>query len=435
MPDLYPHQRAEVQALRNMRRGLLLSETGTGKTPVLLTLAAEALARGERVWWVTEAGLVRQAQEEANDWLPQGASMPVAMEKAKPTDRFVITTHGKIQSRIDTLQGVSPDLLIVDEAAVVGGGGAKPQAKTYGAIREFTHRSQRSVFATATPVSTTHALDLWALLDAAAIPNTPSRSTLMRYITTAEIPNRWGGTTRVPVGITDAGLSLLTRAVAGASIRSTVQDTQRTLPNLRRQYLDVSLTASDREAYVHASGVAGLEGHQLRQAASRSQSALIPATLQYLRCGEGFNHDKVIVFTENFDLLTPLERELRAASEPVLTLEGKMTSKQRASVIDWQKEEGRRILLGTEAMETGLNLQHCSLLVSVVQTWNPSRERQREGRLVRIGSLHPEVLHVVIRSAVSIESWKTYKHDVKQAIAARVLAAVPSSDPERRTGE
>jgi hypothetical protein len=47
-----------------------------------------------------------------------------------------------------------------------------------------------------------------------------------------------------------------------------------------------------------------------------------------------------------------------------------------------------KILLGTEAMSEGLNLQTCGVLINFDMPWNPMRVEQRIGRIDRIGQKH-----------------------------------------------
>jgi hypothetical protein len=50
-----------------------------------------------------------------------------------------------------------------------------------------------------------------------------------------------------------------------------------------------------------------------------------------------------------------------------------------------------KILLGTEAMSEGLNLQTCGVLINFDMPWNPMRVEQRIGRIDRIGQQHEVV--------------------------------------------
>jgi superfamily II DNA or RNA helicase len=50
-----------------------------------------------------------------------------------------------------------------------------------------------------------------------------------------------------------------------------------------------------------------------------------------------------------------------------------------------------KVLLGTEAMSEGLNLQTCGVLINFDMPWNPMRVEQRIGRIDRIGQKHAVV--------------------------------------------
>lgn len=55
------------------------------------------------------------------------------------------------------------------------------------------------------------------------------------------------------------------------------------------------------------------------------------------------------------------------------------------------KEERIKILLGTDALSEGLNLQSCGMMINYDMPWNPMRVEQRIGRIDRIGQRFPEV--------------------------------------------
>ena len=220
---------------------------------------------------------------------------------------------------------------------------------------------------------------------------------------------------------------MLLRALRPNSVRHTVQQVRGgRLPQiLSKEPINVPLTATELAAYESADSQIGLQRYHSRTKVSRSAAGLVPAAVRYLTESEGTRHSHSVVFTENMDLFVPLVEELRRRQVPLWTITGEMTPKQRDdSVSHWVRAQ-RGCLVGTGAVETGLNLQRGSLLVSVVQTWNPERERQREGRLVRIGSDHHTVVHQVIRPEVPLEWWKDAKHERKQQMAQRVLAEVP----------
>lgn len=53
--------------------------------------------------------------------------------------------------------------------------------------------------------------------------------------------------------------------------------------------------------------------------------------------------------------------------------------------------ENVKILLGTDAMSEGLNLQTCGMMINYDMPWNPMRVEQRIGRIDRIEQRYPEV--------------------------------------------
>src|SRR5439155_24355211 len=53
--------------------------------------------------------------------------------------------------------------------------------------------------------------------------------------------------------------------------------------------------------------------------------------------------------------------------------------------------EGIDILISTDVLSEGQNLQDCGILVNYDLTWNPIRLVQRNGRIDRIGSPHAEI--------------------------------------------
>lgn len=112
----------------------------------------------------------------------------------------------------------------------------------------------------------------------------------------------------------------------------------------------------------------------------------------HLREGDGWNNERLIVFTEYRDTLLYLEELLsqRGWSDAILALYGGMPADHREEVkAAFQAspaEHPVRILLGTDAASEGLNLQnHCRNVIHYEIPWNPNRMEQRNGRIDRHG--------------------------------------------------
>lgn len=80
---------------------------------------------------------------------------------------------------------------------------------------------------------------------------------------------------------------------------------------------------------------------------------------------------------------------------PTTTVEavtGEYTSEERRERVEDMGEDDQRILVATDCLSEGINLQH--LFTAVIHydlAWNPTRHEQREGRVDRFGQQAPEV--------------------------------------------
>lgn len=120
---------------------------------------------------------------------------------------------------------------------------------------------------------------------------------------------------------------------------------------------------------------------------------------------------KVIVFTYYRDTARYLYRELgsdrgedfrKLAGEPsIRRMDGSASSTERSRLIQaFAPQSNNRpdlvgsdnevdILISTDVLSEGQNLQDCGVLVNYDLHWNPTRMIQRAGRIDRIGSRHP----------------------------------------------
>jgi superfamily II DNA or RNA helicase len=130
---------------------------------------------------------------------------------------------------------------------------------------------------------------------------------------------------------------------------------------------------------------------------------------------------KVIIFTRYKDTLDYLVREISkhvGADAQVLALHGDLSEAARRETFKAFEQAQRAILVATDVISEGLNLQHaCSQIVHYELPWNPNRLEQRNGRVDRFGqqakvvtirtlvmdeSLDVAILYLLIRKAVQI---------------------------------
>lgn len=426
-PALLPHQQAELHFLQGQPRGFLFSETGTGKTPVLLSYAARVLQTGGRVLWLTEAGLITQFVDECRRWLPQTLPRPTnATRTSLGREAFVVASLSWVARNRSVLEQGSWDLVVVDEADAVAGGGLDPTAATFDAVRNCVHRSSRSVLATATPVATTHGLDLHALLDAGAAPRLLPRHKFEESVRFEHHDNGYGGSRKVPIGLNRAGVDHLRDVVSRLAIATRLHDIGLAIPGITRRTLHIPLTQQQQDDYDKVRRTTtGLVRHQRSMSAAQSPQVLARAVVRTVDHQMAQGHRHIIVFAETLSLVSDIQRALDAAGVPCFLFIGDMRPRVRSQVLMEHRERGG-VLVGTRALETGLNLQYSSSLISVVSTWSHSRELQREGRLRRVGSPHTAVEHITLSPNVSLETRKLERLQRKSDLLETILSAVPS---------
>jgi len=107
-------------------------------------------------------------------------------------------------------------------------------------------------------------------------------------------------------------------------------------------------------------------------------------------------YPKVVIFTRYVDtmryLAKQIERSKLYAHARVLTIHGGLNERQRREVF---RDFGRTdvgILVATDAISKGINLQHVAAQVIHYELpWNPNRLEQRNGRVDRFGQRQPVV--------------------------------------------
>lgn len=103
-------------------------------------------------------------------------------------------------------------------------------------------------------------------------------------------------------------------------------------------------------------------------------------------------NDKIILFTEFKSTLFYLKEILEDESFNVVIIHGGIDIKER----ELQRDKFERfadILIGTDAISEGLNLQFANIVVNYELPWNPNRLEQRIGRAYRYGQEKPVYIY------------------------------------------
>jgi SNF2 family DNA or RNA helicase len=416
---LYPHQAEAVAWLLGHPRALLAHATGLGKTVEGIAYIAALSQHGElpllrsskqasqcRALWVTDATLLEQTRRSIARFLP-GFTVEVGGPSGQRGHKRWRATYGDfgpdillmnyelVNSRKHWLDTFTPALVVMDEIGKIRNGGAQ-----WKAVRTVSRRAPRSVGMTASWLQNSPA-DLHRILDAIGTPELwpyktfEERFCTMRYTHT----DAWGRDHYTPDDWTDDPRQLgemrtyldgcmhqLDIGAVGLALPERVGSTQRW----------VQLSHAEQRAYDTAAKWRGLHGHQRREKAPKTagaDSALIAALMEELSAREP---GQAIVYCESLDMLALAGERFSTSGVTHVVIEGKVSQEDRTKAVDAFRAGEVRVLLGSRVLEHGLDLQHCRVLISVDSSWNPERERQREGRIRRIGSPHATCEHLTL---------------------------------------
>ncbi len=93
---------------------------------------------------------------------------------------------------------------------------------------------------------------------------------------------------------------------------------------------------------------------------------------------------RVIVFTQFRATQQRVMEALESQGYTTHAFHGGHSSQQKEDIVDRFREEGG-VLVSTDAMNEGRNLQFCNIMVNYDLPWNPMKVEQRIGRIHRIG--------------------------------------------------
>jgi ERCC4-related helicase len=107
-------------------------------------------------------------------------------------------------------------------------------------------------------------------------------------------------------------------------------------------------------------------------------------------------YPRVVIFTRYVDTMNYLAQQIgqdkRYAHATVLTIHGGLNERQRREVFLEFERSKVGILVATDAISEGINLQHAAAQVIHYELpWNPNRLEQRNGRVDRFGQRKPVV--------------------------------------------
>ena len=131
--------------------------------------------------------------------------------------------------------------------------------------------------------------------------------------------------------------------------------------------------------------------------------------------------------TGNIDVKTTLKIREKMDFNTVLTLFSPI-SKERDTIYPNIKEE-IDVLIATDCISEGQNLQDCDYLINYDIHWNPVRIIQRFGRIDRIGSHNAEIQLVNYWPDMSLDEYINLKERVEARMKISVMTATGDDNP------
>lgn len=116
--------------------------------------------------------------------------------------------------------------------------------------------------------------------------------------------------------------------------------------------------------------------------------------------------EKVLVFSRFVRSVRPLERRLEEAGIGYKLFLGgshQTQAERKESIRAFKHDDDIKVLIGTQALEMGLNLQVARVLVFFSGLSNPKRMEQILGRIKRAGGTHANVAAITLMSADTVE--------------------------------
>ena len=425
-----PHQEAGLQFLIDHPKALLADEVGLGKTVQSTALLATLKAQHQlgTCLVAAPAHLVQQWVEELHRWVPSlivregAAAVPLSQPSVECSVDVMVCSYELLHRRQHVFAAAFPRTVVLDEAQNLRSGGTE-----HAAVLALTRDAERVVALTATPFEN-HAMETYQILKLLHLPGLWSQSEFERRFIrwTGEYLDGYGRVVPCrPIGLVEEELPELREFMSRCYLRRTGEELSLSLPcRVGDKVRWVPLLKSQRFAMWRADQLpAGLRRHQARERACgvvAGRSSKAEAALdEILRRPE---EPKFVVWAFNRQPLDVMQGLLERHGLGSVRIDGSIRGRGREALLRRFRDEADvRVLLGTDVLGSGLNLQHARVMLSLGSSYNPGKEVQREGRIRRLGSPHATYEHITFLNDCEHERNKLTELLRKAADACAVL--------------
>jgi superfamily II DNA/RNA helicase len=159
------------------------------------------------------------------------------------------------------------------------------------------------------------------------------------------------------------------------------------------------------------------------------------------------NNQKVLIFTTYSDTAKYLFNELKKCFDKIECVTGDSSNKEiyailkKFSPLSKNADENHvaspiNILISTDILSEGQNLQDCDFVVNYDIHWNPVRVIQRLGRIDRIGSKNKSIFCVNFWPSKNIDEYLNLQGRIEKRMAAMTIAGseIPKDFTENISG-
>ena len=458
---LRPFQELGVAYLYVARKGILADPVGLGKTPQALGLIQLLKSVGKpyrTIVFVRSYNMQLQWQSEIHKFTDL-RPMVVDGEKSDRLSQYsswwevLICRYSLLLRDVKVLQQLGYDQIICDEPSDAGVGIHHHSTKTAKAIKLLTKDCDRVVGLDATPIQNS-LLDMYSLQDAFRMGVFGALGEFeMNYVRREPIKVKRGRSFIPATKIVGyRNMADFKTRIWPYVLRRRISEVEAELPDVQTVDIWLELSAVQRRYYNEArSGLITLweanpvverdaEGRVLRTTVMhQGETMTLPQRSRRIKAGfhhlqyscdttlafdrtkpesvkldwlvrtltNSLNGRKVIVFAKYLVGIAHIENRLTEAGVRYCKYVGQpgmSKEEQSESVRLFWHDDNVQVLLGTSAMERGLNLQKSAYLINFNQMWNPTRMLQLLGRIRRMGSEHSKVMVVNLLTENTIEA-------------------------------
>lgn len=414
MKPLRPYQAQDVLFLSRIPHGAIFNEQRTGKTPTLLSLIK--LQGYKKNILIVPAGLVLNWKKECEIWLPGTKVFAIKGPKkqrvklyqaASEQESYVMIISYDTLKQAEELNNITHtlnvkglgkpfDSISVDEAHNI----RNRKSQRTKAIKEIGKYAEHRYALTGTP-AVKNGFDVWSILNFLYPEKFSSYwAFLDRYF---EMKRDFFSGTMQPTGAytrreeLEGMLALMGTNRKRKEVMEWLPDKQYTAipidltPKQRKVYEDILETfryEEDGENKVDAPSV-------LAQLIRLRQVCLAPSMLgikapsakeEFLLEWLQDHPEPVIIFSQFTSYLKELQKKITEnLKEPVVMINGELTSKQKEqSVQDFQSGKARILLANIDAAGTGFCLDAAETTIFLDKHFNPASNMQAEDRMVPI---------------------------------------------------